>query len=161
MRNRRRGWNRQRQSWRKKKLVVEITPNRPDFFFIEGLARAVNTFQKRNRESMWQKSEYVVIVDASVNKIRPCSLCAVVKDLSLDARRIDYLIQAQEKLMTTIGRKTRKFGMGFFDLKKITFPIKYTTRKPEEIVYRPLNYPKPQMQGRFWPNTRKGLKTDI
>ena len=65
-----------------------------------------------------------------------------MKDLSLDARRIDYLIQAQEKLMTTIGRKTRKFGMGFFDLKKITFPIKYTTRKPEEIVYRPLNYPK-------------------
>ncbi|HIH22150.1 TPA: phenylalanine--tRNA ligase subunit beta [Candidatus Micrarchaeota archaeon] len=143
----------------KGKLIIEITPNRPDFFFIEGLTRAVNTFQKRKiPEYTAKKSDYVVIVDSSVEKIRPSSLCAVVKNLKLDARRIEYLIQAQEKLMTTIGRKTRKFGMGFFDLNKVVFPIKYTTRKPEDIVYRPLGYQKTANAREILTNHPKGIE---
>lgn len=123
-------------------LVVELTPNRPDLFFISGLARALCGYCNGEiKKYVVKKGEYRVIVDKSVEKIRPYTVCAVVKNLNLDQKNIDALIRAQEKLMMTIGRKTKRFGMGFFDLKKLIFPIRYTTRVPEEIVYKPLNYP--------------------
>ncbi len=125
------------------RLVVELTPNRPDWFFAEGLARALKSYYKNIIPSYKaEKSGYKVIVDRSVEKIRPYTICAVVKGLSLNTEKIEGLIQAQEKLMATIGRKTKKFGMGFFDLSKLAFPIHYTTLKPDEIFYKPLNYPR-------------------
>lgn len=127
------------------KIAAELSPNRPDWFSKYGMFRAMKSFLGKEiglKEYKIKKGNYVVIVDKSVKNIRPCSLCAVVTDLKLTTEKIDDLIQLQEKLMLTLGRKTRKFGLGFFDLKKLKFPIRYTTMEPEKIVYKPLNYHK-------------------
>lgn len=127
------------------KIASELSPNRPDWFSKYGMFRAMQSYLGKEtglKEYKIKKGNYVVIVDKSVKNIRPCSLCAVVTDLKLTDEKVEDLLQLQEKLMLTLGRKTRKFGLGFFDLNKITFPVKYTTMEPEKIIYKPLNYPK-------------------
>ncbi len=124
------------------KLIIELTPNRPDLFFITGITRALNLFYKKQiRNYSVKKGEYRVIVDKSVERVRPYTICAVVKNLKLTERKIEELILAQEKLMLTIGRKTRKFGMGFYPLDGLSFPIRYTMKDLSKIKYKPLNYP--------------------
>ncbi|NYZ77627.1 phenylalanine--tRNA ligase subunit beta [Candidatus Micrarchaeota archaeon] len=125
------------------KIYAELTPNRPDWYSMEGLARALRSYYKKeNGKYAAKKSAYKVMVDESVAKIRPYTACAVVKNLKFDDRRIRDVVLLQEKLLYTLGRKVKRFGIGIYPLKEIGFPLRYTTMKPEEIVYTPLNYPK-------------------
>ncbi len=125
------------------KIYVELTPNRPDWYSMEGLARALRSYYKKeNRRYDVRKSEYAVIVDDSVAKIRPYTACAVVRGLKFNDQRIRDMVLLQEKLLYTLGRKVKRFGIGIYPLKEIAFPVSYTTMKPKEIVYKPLNYPK-------------------
>jgi len=125
-----------------KKLIVELTPNRPDWFAMEGLARSLRSYYfKEINEYKAKKGDYVVQVDKSVAKVRPYTVCAVVKGLKMTDERIADMVQVQEKLIATLGRWVKKFGMGLYPLERIRFPVRYTTMKPEEIRYLPLNYP--------------------
>ncbi|MBU1886918.1 phenylalanine--tRNA ligase subunit beta [Candidatus Micrarchaeota archaeon] len=126
-----------------KKIITELTPNRPDWYSMEGLARALKLYCK-NKHPKYEakKSKYKVVVDRSVSKIRPYTACAVVKDLRLDDERIRDMVLLQEKLCGTLGRKVKKFGIGIYPMENIAFPVKYTTMKPEDIVYRPLGFEK-------------------
>ena len=125
-----------------KKLIVELTPNRPDWFAMEGLARSLRSYYfKEIREYKAKKGEYIVHVDKSVAKVRPYTVCAIVKGLTMTDERIADMVQVQEKLIATLGRWVKKFGMGLYPLERIKFPVRYTTMKPEEIRYLPLNYP--------------------
>jgi len=124
------------------KIFVELTPNRPDWYSLEGLARALRSYYKKeNRKYTAKKSDYVVVVDEGVAKIRPYTACAVVKNLKFDDEKIRDVVLLQEKLLATLGRRVKRFGIGVYPLSKIEFPVRYTAMKPEEIVYRPLNYP--------------------
>ncbi len=124
-----------------KKLLVELTPNRPDWFALEGLSRSLRSYYKGElREYSAKKGDYVVNVDASVSRVRPFTVCAVVRGLSFSDERIIDMIQVQEKLNATLGRRVKKFGMGIYPLDQIAFPVRYTTMKPEEIRYRPLGW---------------------
>ena len=124
-----------------KKIISEITPNRPDWYSMEGLARSLKTyFGKPAAEYKTKKSKYVVRVDKSVETIRPYTVCAVVKSLKFDDQRIKDMVLLQEKLITTLGRKVKKFGLGIYPLREIRFPVYYTTKKPNEIRYCPLGY---------------------
>lgn len=124
------------------RIIIELTPNRPDLFFITGISRALGSYYKSEiRKYGTKKGPYKVIVDPSVGAVRPYTLCAVVKGLNLGQQKIEDLIQAQEKLMATIGRKTKKFGMGFYPLGGLTFPIRYTMMNLKDVRYKPLNYP--------------------
>ena len=124
------------------KIYVELTPNRPDWYSMEGLARALRSYYKKeNRKYEVKKSEYTVLVDDRVSEIRPYTACAVVKNMKLDDQKIRDMVLLQEKLLYTLGRKVKRFGIGIYPLEHIEFPVKYTTMKPEEIVYKPLNYP--------------------
>jgi len=124
-----------------KKLLVELTPNRPDWFALEGLARSLRAYYKKETKYYSaKKGDYVVLVDESVSKIRPYTACAVVKNLKFTDERIIDMVQVQEKLNATLGRRVKRFGMGIYPLHQISFPLRYTTMKPEEIRYMPLNY---------------------
>jgi len=123
------------------KIITELTPNRPDWYSMEGLARALRAFLKKEHpEYKTKKSSYAVSVDPSVAKVRPYTVCAVVKGLELDDQRIRDMVLLQEKLLATLGRKVKKFGLGLYPLHAINFPIRYTTMKPKEIRYAPLGY---------------------
>ena len=124
-----------------KKIITELTPNRPDWYSMEGLARALRAYYKAEHPKYEaKKSDYEVIVDKSVAKTRPHTACAVVKGLKLDDGRITDMVLLQEKLLGTLGRKAKKFGIGLYPLHAIKFPVHYTAMKPADIRYVPLGH---------------------
>ncbi|MAG47974.1 phenylalanine--tRNA ligase subunit beta [archaeon] len=124
-------------------ITVEIFPNRPDMLSEQGFARAFSSFigiKKGLREYTAKKSNYEIIIDPSVKKVRPYTACAVVKNLKFNDENLKSIIQLQEKLHTSYGRNRRKVAIGVYPLEKIKFPIDYLALPPEKIKFTPLEY---------------------
>ena len=122
-------------------IDVEVFPNRPDLLSQPGFSRAVGQFMgaiKKVKIYSAKRSNYVVKVDRSVNKVRPCTACAVVKNLKFDDQKIKEIVQIQEKLHITFGRNRKKCAIGVYPLEKIQFPVKYLGRSPGSIKFVPL-----------------------
>jgi len=131
-------------------IIVEVFPNRPDMLSEQGLARAFSSFigvKTGLRKYNVKKSKYVVNVDKSVNKVRPKTACAVVKNLKLDGEKIKSIIQIQEKLHVGYGRNRKKVAIGIYPMEKIKFPIRYLALPPEKIKFIPLEM-KSMMNGK-------------
>lgn len=140
-----------------KKIITELTPNRPDWYSMEGLARALRAYWKKERPGyVVKKSDYKVVVDSSVAKVRPYTVCAVVKGLQFNDQRIRDMVLLQEKLLATLGRRVKKFGLGIYPLKAINFPVRYTTMKPEEITYVPLGHEQKMTANEILEGHKKG-----
>jgi phenylalanyl-tRNA synthetase beta chain len=119
---------------------LEVFPNRPDMLSIEGLARAYATFSGLRaglREYDVKEAGYEVTVEKKVEKVRPWFVTAVVKNVEFDDPLIRSIIQMQEKLHVTHGRRRRKVAIGLHNLAPVEFPVVYTT-KPPEFKFRPL-----------------------
>lgn len=120
-------------------LFVEVTPNRPDFYSIEGLVRALNSYNgKANRKYSAKESEYVLNVDASVAKVRPYIVAALIKNVRMNDETIKSLIQLQEKLHDTIGRKRKKVAIGIHNADVIKAPLVYKAVADESFI--PLDF---------------------
>lgn len=140
-----------------KKIITELTPNRPDWYSMEGLARAMRAYcDQKHPKYGTKKSDYVVVVHPSVAKVRPYTVCAVVRGLQLNDQRIRDMVLLQEKLLATLGRKVKKFGIGIYPLHAISFPVHYTTKKPEEIAYVPLGHEKKMSAEEILEQHKKG-----
>jgi len=121
-------------------FALEVFPNRPDLMSTEGLARAYASFTGEKMGPRYYKvkdSNYVAVVDEKTQKIRPYFVCAVAKGVDFSDSLIRSIIQLQEKLHITHGRKRRKVAIGLHNLKPIQFPVTYTT-KPPEFRFKPL-----------------------
>jgi len=121
------------------KLVVELTPNRPDLFFIEGMARALDSlYNSKTRKYSAKKSDY----NLKIGKVeqRPYIRIAVVKGGELNGGVFEYLIEAQEKLHETIGRKRKKVAIGLHDADSVKFPIEY--KAVDDLPFIPLEFEK-------------------
>ena len=64
-----------------------------------------------------------------------------------DDEKIKEIIDIQEKLHATLGRKRKKAAIGIYPLEKIKLPIKFEAKKPEDIKFIPLEASK-EMNGR-------------
>ncbi|MDP7207255.1 MAG: phenylalanine--tRNA ligase beta subunit-related protein, partial [Candidatus Bathyarchaeota archaeon] len=119
---------------------LEVFPNRPDLLSLEGLARAYSTFTGLKRglkRYAVTDSGYRVTVENKVEGIRPWFVTAVVKDVELNDSLLRSIIQMQEKLHITHGRRRRKVAIGLHNMESVEFPITYTT-KPPGFKFRPL-----------------------
>ncbi len=128
-----------------KKWDVETYPNRPDLLSVEGLARAYRGFfniKTGLEEYKTQKGEQKIHVDESVEEVRPYIGGAIVKDVELDQRAINGLIQLQEKLHETTGRRRDKIAIGLHDMEQIEPPFTYKAVEPEQVSFKPLEYDK-------------------
>lgn len=126
----------------KEELQIEVFPNRPDLLSYHGFKRALLTFlekEKGLRKYRISKSNYKVIIDNSLKDIRPYTACAVVKGIKLDSEKIKELIEIQEKLHTTLGRKRKKLAIGIYPAEKIKFPVYFKALEPDKIKFRPLD----------------------
>lgn len=126
-------------------IEVEVFPNRPDMLSEQGFARAFSSFigvKTGLRKYQVQKSGEKVIIDRSVESIRPFTACALVKNLHFDDEHIREIIQIQEKLHITYGRSRKKLAIGLYPLEKIKFPIRYLAEEPQKIIFRPLEFPR-------------------
>lgn len=126
-------------------LYVELKDiNRPDLWSTEGIARELKThagFTKGIAKYKFEekKQNYVVNVSNKVGKVRPPIIeCAVVLNLNFNEESIRQLIQLQEKLCESFGRKRKEASLGIYDFDKIKWPINYTTFKPTELKFIPL-----------------------
>ncbi len=130
------------ESITKENVEVEIFPNRPDMLSEQGLGRALRSFtgkEKGLKKYSAKKSSYRVIIDNSVKKVRPHTACAVVKGLKLDEKKIESIIEIQEKLHLTYGRNRKKCAIGIYPLENISFPITYKAILKEKIKFVPLD----------------------
>ena len=132
-------------------LEIEIFPNRPDLLSYQGFKRSFLAFLGKRRglkEYNLKKPEknYQVKVSPSVKEVRPYTVCAIIKNLKLNEEKIKELIEIQEKLHTTIGRKRKKLAIGIYPLEKIKLPIYYEALEPDKIKFRPLESPR-EMSG--------------
>lgn len=133
------------ESVEKDNIKVEITPDRPDLLSTQGLARALKAYLGIKTglvEYKIKKSDIQIIVEDSVNKVRPYTVAAVVKNLKLDYEKIKEIINIQEKIHNTFARKRKKTSIGIYPLENIKPPIRYLAKSPEEIKFRPLEFEK-------------------
>ncbi len=127
-------------------LTIEVFPNRPDLLSLQGFSRAFNRFMGKNVDGNYvagkPENDFKVIIDKSVKKVRPFTSCAIVKGLKFDDDTINEVIEIQEKLHGSYGRNRKKLAIGIYPLEQIKLPIKFLAKKPDEIVFQPLEFPK-------------------
>ena len=90
---------------------LEVFPNRPDLLSIEGLARAYASFTGARtglKRYPVGEADYKVNVERKVEAVRPYFVTAVVRNVDFDDPLIRSIIQMQEKLHVTHGRRRRR-----------------------------------------------------
>ncbi len=128
----------------KDNIQVEVFPNRPDLLSYHGFKRSFLSFLgkkpglKKYKINSPEKN-YQVFVDSSVKNIRPYTVCSIIKGLKLDDSKIKEIVEIQEKLHLTLGRKRKKFAIGIYPLEKIKLPITYKALEPDKIKFTPLD----------------------
>lgn len=143
------------------KWDVEVYPNRPDMLSVEGLARAYKGFfgvEKGIDRYEVDKGSLEVEVDDSVEDVRPYIGGAVVRNLELNKRIINGLIQLQEKLHVSFGRQRDKLAIGLHDLSTVKPPFAYKAVDPEKVEFTPLEYDREMQLGEILDEHEKGQK---
>ncbi|MCL2712535.1 MAG: phenylalanine--tRNA ligase subunit beta [Methanomassiliicoccaceae archaeon] len=122
-------------------MSVEFFPDRPDLYSAEGLARSLRSFldidTKMKRYDV-VNTGITMNVDRSVKDVRPYILCAAVLDIDINDDILRSLMEMQEKLHLTIGRKRSKVAIGVHDLDNVEQPFIYKAVRPNEISFVPL-----------------------
>ena len=131
------------EGFNEKEIEIEVFPNRPDMLSYQGFKRSFLSFLGKTSGLKTYKihkpeKNYKVKIDSSVKNIRPCTVCAIVRGLKLNDDKIKEIVEVQEKLHTTIGRKRKKVAMGIYPLEKIKLPITYKAMEPDKIRFIPL-----------------------
>jgi len=132
------------ESINKDEIELEIFPNRPDLYSLQGYLRNFLAFLGKKtglKEYKVNKPDknYEVKIDSSVKDVRPYTACAIVKGLKFDNEKIKEIIDIQEKLHSTLGRNRKKIAIGIYPLEAISLPIRFEARKPGDIKFIPLD----------------------
>ena len=123
-------------------VYVELNPDRPDMYIGEGVARAVKGYL--GEELGYKRPPTVdgeVTVSAGEVPVRPYIAAAVVFNVNVDEDFLEELIQFQEKLHDTLGRRRRKAAIGFHDLDKLRrlgSSVEYRMLPVEGVSFTPL-----------------------
>lgn len=124
------------------KLEVEVEPNRPDLLSVEGIARELRGFfaiETGPVEYTVEDGDIEVEVEESVQEVRPCIACARVRGLDLNEPALNSIIQLQEKLTETYGRRREKIAIGLHDLSDVEPPVTYRGAAPGDVSFIPLD----------------------
>ncbi|MDH3365804.1 MAG: phenylalanine--tRNA ligase subunit beta [Thermoplasmata archaeon] len=122
-------------------LSFEFFPDRPDLYSVEGIARALKAFLDIDpglRVYTVGDSQVRVLVDPSVNVVRPYIWSAIVEGLVFDDPLIRSMMDLQEKLHLTIGRDRKKVAIGIHDMEAVEPPFTYKSVLPDELTFFPL-----------------------
>lgn len=133
--------------------------NLPYLWSVEGVARLIKGIlglQKGIPKIEIKKGGYKVIVNKSVTPIRPYIAAFVAKGHKVDDYLIKQMVQLQEKLCESYGRKRLKVAIGVYSYDKIKFPIYYKATDPESIRFIPLEFKKEMTQQEILEEHPKG-----
>jgi phenylalanyl-tRNA synthetase beta chain len=127
---------------------LEFGPDRLDRLSVEGVARSLR-YQYGDARGVYVPStndaEWSITVDDPPAD-RPYITGAIVRGVDLDAAALDSIIQLQEKLHATMGRKRAKGAIGVHDLTMLkgaatedaAKSVTYTGIAPDEDTFVPL-----------------------
>ncbi len=122
-------------------ILVEFFPDRPDLYTVEGVVRALKYYAELEKPKKYKLKEgsVEINVNASVKRVRPFVVGAVIRNIEVDNLMIKSMMDFQEKLHFTVGRKRKKVAIGIHDFDKVKPPFIYTT-KPPEFSFVPLGF---------------------
>jgi len=127
-------------------IEVEVFPDRPDLLSHESLARAARSFVGGTFEDPSvevSESGVEMVVDPSLEQVRPVIMAAIVRGVNTgntDSEKNEFiqsLMDHQEKLHLTLGRKRKFASIGVHDLSMLSEPFKVVT-VPESHSFVPL-----------------------
>ncbi|AZH24130.1 phenylalanine--tRNA ligase subunit beta [Haloplanus aerogenes] len=121
-------------------LQLEFGPDRLDRLSVEGVARSLR-YQYGDDRGVYVPNtndpDWTIEVDESVPDERPYVTGAVIRGVDLDETALDSLIQLQEKLHATMGRKREKGAIGIHDLTMLKGEVlSEDARDGHAITYR-------------------------
>ena len=122
-------------------ITFDIFPNRPDMYSAEGIARALRGFlgiEIGPPKFRVKQGATAILVDTSVENVRPFGVGGIVRDVDLTEESVASLVDLQEKLHLTVGRRRRKVAIGIHDLDKVTPPFTYKAVPPDSVSFTPL-----------------------
>jgi len=125
----------------KGKWDLEIFPDRCDNLSVEGLSRTIRGFLGKDKglpDYEIRRSDIETQVELSVQKVRPYIVTALVKDIDLDEQFLKSLMDVQEKLHTSLGRRREKVAIGIHDFDKVNPPFTYKAVSPDKLSFVPL-----------------------
>ncbi|MCD6547786.1 MAG: phenylalanine--tRNA ligase subunit beta [Nanoarchaeota archaeon] len=116
--------------------------NRPDLWCVEGIARALRVLLGKGSKHYNVKPSGITIeVDKKLKNIRPYIACGIIKNVKITDDILKSIIQYQEKLGGTYGRKRAKAALGVYDFDKIKGKrLHYKAAKPNSIKFTPLDF---------------------
>jgi len=112
------------------KIAIDVkTSNRPDLWSAEGIARLVRgqLDQPGLPPLDAEPSGYEIEVDPSLEEVRPYIAAAVVRGLDFDDFLIKQMIQIQDKVDFSFGRRRKRSSIGIYNINMIESPISYTS----------------------------------
>lgn len=124
-------------------MTFDIFPNRPDLYSVEGIARNLRGYlglETGLPSYPVSASGIEFRVDPSVSRVRPFAAGGVVRGVELDDRLLRSLVDLQEKLHTTTGRRRKKVAIGIHDLDRVEPPFMFKAVAPHAIRFVPLGH---------------------
>src|SRR5881296_2092872 len=122
-------------------MTFDIFPNRPDLYSVEGIARGLRGFlglEVGLPSYRVEPSGIEFVVDPSVADVRPYAVGGMVRGLDLEDALLRSLVDLQEKLHLTVGRRRKKVAIGIHDMDKVTPPYTYKAVLPTDVRFTPL-----------------------
>lgn len=122
-------------------VSFEFFPDRPDLYSVEGIARALRAFLEYEpglKSYAVGDSDVDLIVDSSVNEVRPFIWSALVEGIEITDPLIRSMMDIQEKLHVTLGRNRKKVAIGIHDFRTVKPPFTYKAVAPDGISFVPL-----------------------
>jgi len=129
---------------------LEFAPDRLDRLSVEGVARSLRYHYGDDRGveiPNTNSADWTIEVEDQPDE-RPYVTGAIVRGLDMDDAALESLIQLQEKLHATMGRKRAKGAIGVHDLTMLKGAaatdgegksITYTSADPDEATFVPLD----------------------
>jgi len=122
-------------------LTIEWFPNRPDLLVLEGTGRGMRAFlgvKPGLPTYPVAPATTELRVDASVAAVRPYAALCFVRGVPFDEAYVQSVVDAQEKLTFSPGRKRRKVAIGIHDAAGLKGPFTYVAVGPTETPFVPL-----------------------
>ena len=127
-------------------IEIEVFPDRPDLLSHENLARAARSFLENVEAPCGIDVNHgpeQMVVDPSMEYVRPHVFAAIVRgvytgnsDLAKDLF-VQSLMDHQEKLHTTLGRRRKSVSIGVHDLRGVQGPFSVSADEGDS-VFTPL-----------------------
>ncbi|RSN75206.1 phenylalanine--tRNA ligase subunit beta [Candidatus Methanodesulfokora washburnensis] len=140
-------------------VELEITSDRLDLLSTEGIARMIKGIIGKELgipKYPVEHREEELVVDESVKNVRPFAVGAILLDVRLNDSVIKSIIQCQEKIHETLGRKRRRVAIGIHDLDAVKPPFRYIARPMNEVKFIPLGENREMTAREILENTEKG-----